>query len=196
MDSGNNTGPDFERLEFLGDRVLNLIISEYLYRNYPTLSEGEMTKRMVVVSNAYLDMIVPDFRPFIDKCSPGFLLHRRGQVTAVTSDDFEAWIGMLYLSEGILRVKESVLMLMSEEIDRFDPERNYIGILQEYFQRHGDAPPQYELIRSDGPPHKPTFTFQVALADGRCGVGSGGNKTGAKQEAARLALEHLAAKPV
>jgi ribonuclease-3 len=195
MDCSDYTGLDFERLEFLGDRVLNLIISDYFYQNYPTLSEGEMTKRMVVASNAYLDMIVPDYRALIDICSPGFLLQRNGQVTGITSDNFEAWIGMLYLSEGFSRVKEVVLMLMSAEIDRFDPERNYIGILQEYFQKNGNAPPGYELIRSDGPPHKPKFTFQVTLSNGRCGVGSGGNKTDAKQEAARLALEHLTGKP-
>lgn len=196
MDCSDHTGQDFERLEFLGDRVLNLIISDYFYRNYSTLSEVEMTKRMVVASNAYLDLIVPDYRALIDTCSPGFLLQRRRLATGITSDDFEAWIGMLFLSEGFLRVKEVVLNLMSAEIDRFDPERNYISILQEYFQKHGNALHEYELIRSDGPPHKPTFTFQVTLSDGRCGVGSGGNKTDAKQEAARLALEHITGKPV
>jgi len=196
MDCSDQTGQDFERLEFLGDRVLNLIISDYIHRNYSTLSEGEVTKRRVGASNAYPGMIVPDYRALIDTCSPGFLLQRRGLATGITSDDFEACVGMFFLSQGYERVKEVVLKLMSAEIDRFDPEHNYISILQEYFQKQGNALPQYELIRSGGPPHKPAFSFQVTLSDGRCGVGSGGNYTDAKQEAARLALEHITGKPV
>jgi ribonuclease-3 len=189
-------GPDFERLEFLGDRVLGLIVSDYLYRKYPALSEGEMTRRMAVTSNAYLNTIVPEYRPFIDNYSHGFLLQRREPAADVTSDDFEAWIGFLFLSEGFLRAKEIVLTLISAEIDRFDPDRNYIGTLQEYFQKRGDAPPEYEMIRSDGPAHRPAFTFGVTLPDGRRSAGSGGNKTDAKQEAARRALELIGDNPV
>lgn len=110
--------PDNEKLEFLGNFVLDLIVSEYLYERHE--SEGEMSKKMAVTGNEYLPGIME--RMGIDLGC--FLLHSTGVALtdSMVSDTFEAFVGAVYLDRGLDRAREIVLGILQDEIDAFDPE--------------------------------------------------------------------------
>jgi ribonuclease-3 len=185
---------DNERLEFLGNFVLGFIVSEFLYSTFD-FSEGAMTIRMEVVSDANIANLVKDLDLHLED---GFLLlgkrHDNNQIqleNSIIAGWFEAFIGAVYLDQGIDKAKEIILGLFSDRIRNFDPRRNYIGRLQEFVHKHKLGELEYKDERITGPDHRPTFLAKVVLSGKLIGEGTGANKKTARMNAAKNALKNL-----
>jgi ribonuclease-3 len=190
-----NVTPDaWQRYEFLGDRVLNLVAAEYLYHQAHSAREGEMTKKMGVVSNESLAGIVEQNGIDVDRLIPGAMSQQQTYGEAVKGGALEALIGALYSYAGFEATRTFILSFLADEIDRYDPETNYIGRLQEWHQQHGLPVPTYVEVseKRTGPAPALWFTYAVYNAEGEeLGKGSGKSGTEARQQVAMKALEHL-----
>lgn len=183
---------NYERLEFLGDAVLELAVSEYLYKNYEQ-DEGDMTKMRAnyVCEEANYE--------YMNKL--GLIKYIRvgnGEVTdikkAIIADIFEAFIGALYLDQGFMKAKEFVLEVVTPYIiNRTSFFNDYKSILQEAVQTDRRSL-VYELVDERGPAHAKEFTIVVRIDDVVYGKGTAGSKKEACQLAAKATLEKLAKK--
>ncbi|MGM0588883.1 MAG: ribonuclease III [Bacteroidota bacterium] len=184
----------YERLEFLGDAVLDLIVSRYLYERFPDETEGYLTKlRSRLVRGDSLAR-------FAGKLNLGDLIlmgdrARYQDIQAsksVLADVFEALIGALYLDQGFDLTYKFVLEIIERFVD-FDQLaqtiENYKSMLLEYAQSKGWEYPVYNLIKEEGPGHDRTFTVEVMVHDAVRGTGVGKSKKKAEQAAAESALE-------
>lgn len=185
----NPSCASYERLEFLGDAVIELIISDYLYKERH-LEEGIMTKmRATYVCEAALATYAKDLK-FDDDIKLG-----SGETeanNAILSDVFEAFMGALYLDKGLDFTKTIVLDIILKYIDKeIDFLQDYKSKLQELVQTDKKSV-SYEIISEKGPSHKKTFTCQVKVDDIIMGTGVGSSKKLAEQEAAKEALSKQA----
>lgn len=187
----HNLKNDYERLEFLGDAVLELVISDYLYKNYQE-TEGEMTKvrASYVCENAnYEYMKSLDLIKYI-KVGNG----ETGNIKkAIVADIFESIMAAIYLEEGFLKAKEVILSIVvpfikNPNITFFN---DYKSTLQEALQTEKRSF-SYEVIDEAGPPHDKTFTVVVKIDNIIYGKGIASSKKEAEREAARVALTKLA----
>jgi ribonuclease-3 len=187
--------PSNERLEFLGDAVLGLIVARYSYERYPHFPEGMLAKvRSAVVNARVLAQVA-------DRLGVGeVLLLGRGEETSggrskasILSDAFEAILGAVYLDAGweaaellVLRELSDAIAQAGREPDDFDHKSR----LQELAVRNGEGTPRYVVVGS-GPDHDRAYVAEVHIAGDRCGVGEGRSKKDAEQDAARKAWEDL-----
>lgn len=187
--SNEHSGIDsYERLEFLGDAVLELIISDYLY-NEKHLEEGTMTKmRASYVCEEACATYAKELE--FDK----YVLLGSGESNAsvtIIADIFESFIGAMYLDQGFAVVNKFVLSIIVDYINRgVDFLHDYKSELQELVQTEKKSA-VYEVIDEKGPAHDKTFTCSVRVDDLLMGVGSGSSKKSAEQEAAKEALSKL-----
>ncbi|MCX7623647.1 MAG: ribonuclease III [Thermomicrobium sp.] len=191
-----------ERLEFLGDAVLELLVSEFLYRRFPQASEGELTAyRAALVRSTTLArwaqrLSLPEFLYLGrgEQPRPGQSVRER-----ILAGAFEAVLAAIYLDRG-LRVARSFLQKLLEEeaegLIALGQNENYKGRLQELTQERLHVTPVYRTIAVTGPAHQRTFTAEVLIGDRAYGVGHGPSKRAAEQEAARRALERLRAEGI
>ncbi len=190
-------GPTFtdsnERLEFLGDAVIGLIVAEYLYTRHPQMTEGQLTvNRAMLVRRETLAAWAREFQ--LDS----FLYIARGE--AASSDRtlaglFEAITGALYLDQGLPAAERFIHRLLDRDAEHLVNQHdltNYKGLLQEMLQNRGEPPPTYQLIETSGPAHDRHFTVAAVHNQRTIGNGSGRSKRVAEQAAAKNALEHLA----
>ena len=192
----NNLKSDYERLEFLGDAVLELISSEYLYKNL-NVEEGDMTKLRAsyVCENAcYTYATDLGFSNYI-KVGHGEEKDGGKFKKVIVADIFEAFTGALYLDQGFEKTKEVILNIIVPYIE--DPGvvffSDYKSALQESIQTEKRSL-EYVLIDEQGPAHNKTFTMIVKVDDIVYGKGTAGSKKEAEQEAAKDALAKLAIK--
>jgi len=186
---------DNERLEFLGDAVLELTVSQYLFQKYPTMSEGELTKLRAAI------VCEPSLVRFANELSFGslVLLGKGEEMTggrerpALLADVFEAFIGALYLDQGLETVwgflKEIVYPKINE--GAFSHVMDYKSQLQELIQRDGSGNIEYQILQEKGPAHNREFVSRVTLNNVALGLGSGKSKKEAEQQAAAEALKKL-----
>lgn len=183
----NPSFDNYERLEFLGDAVLELIVSEYLYKERH-LEEGEMTrKRASLVCENALSRYASDLK-FYEDIKLG-----SGEISAnntILADVFEAFVAALYLDQGYEFTKKLVLDIIIKYID-IDFLKDYKSTLQELIQTDKKSI-VYEIIGEKGPAHNKTFICQVKVDDIVMGKGKGSSKKSAEQEAARIALSKCA----
>ncbi len=182
---------EWQRYEFLGDRVLNLVAAGYLYHSAPAEREGILTKRMGVVSNESLAEIIARRDWDVSRLIPDAIGQQKTYGERVKGGALEAFIGALYGIAGFEVTQKFVLSLLSEEIKHFDPANNYIGLLQEWTQKRGEHLPVYQETFRTGPDHRPHFTVRVQIADGRIFEGSGPSLPEARQDAAKTALKNI-----
>ena len=195
------TGENNERLEFLGDSVLGLVVSEYLYETLPDQPEGELARiKSFVVSEASLSEIARGLR--VDN----FILIGKGEEysggrskKAILADCLEALIGAYYLDSGFQPARRFVHQMLIPEINKVLENRHakdYKTLLQEYVQKRMKTYPKYRVVQKTGPDHDKTFWIEVHIGDRSFGAGKGKNKKEAEQEAARIAYEgmHVAEK--
>lgn len=192
----NNLKSDYERLEFLGDAVLELISSEYLYKNL-NVEEGDMTKLRAsyVCENAcYTYATDLGFSNYI-KVGHGEEKDGGKFKKVIVADIFEAFTGALYLDQGFEKTKEVILNIIVPYIE--DPKvvffSDYKSALQESIQTEKRSL-EYVLVDEQGPAHNKTFTMIVKVDDIVYGKGTAGSKKEAEQEAAKDALAKLAIK--
>lgn len=187
---------DNERMEFLGDAVLELIISEYLYKNFPNDSEGKLTKaRVVAVSEPTLAEAAKRLGLGKQiKMSRGEEASGGRERPSILSDAFEAVVAAVYLSLGLEAARkfviEQISFVLGETI-----ERDFKSRLQEHTQETMRATPSYRIIEETGPPHDRSFIAQVSVGKRALAEGSGRSKKIAEQAAAELALEELSRCP-
>ena len=186
---------DNERLEFLGDAVLELTTSDYLYHEYPQMPEGEMTKlRASLVCEPTLAMCARALS------LPEHLLLGKGEELtggrgrdSVVSDALEAVIGAIYLDGGFEKAKTFVRRFILNDIENkklFFDSKTYLQEIAQVQYKNEEI--RYELIREEGPDHAKLFVMQVKIGDRMLGEGTGSTKKGAEQEAAYNALLTLA----
>ena len=185
-----------ERLEFLGDSVLNLIITDYLYRLYPDKSEGELSKaRSYIVSEDSLSSIARE----LDLGS--YLLLGRGEESndgrnkkGILADAIEAFVGALYLDGGFLKASVFVIELFDVHIrlmfNRGD-FKDYKSLLQEYVQKKYKISPSYKLAKEIGPDHNKVFCVELYVDDKFISNGRGKSKKEAEMRAAEMALKNV-----
>ncbi len=187
---------DNERLEFLGDAILDFVTAEYLYQHYPEMSEGDLTSlRAALVRGDSLARFATE-----QGLAP-HLLMSRGEDAAggrsrvpLLAGAFEAVIGALYLDQGLQAARALVERFIAPEADRIHQQRldrDAKSLLQEMSQGRLQVTPQYRLVETRGPDHAKEFTVEVVLRDQSYGRGTGRSKQIAEQEAARVALENL-----
>ena len=182
-----------ERLEFLGDAVLQLLISEYLYKKYPKKPEGDLSKlRSTIVREESLAGFSRDcqFDQFI-KLGRGEEKSGGRNRDTILGDLFEAFLGALLLDKGVEAVKNFLyqVMIPKVEVGDFEQVVDYKTKLQELLQVNGDVDIVYQVISESGPAHAKEFDVSVSV-DGRVvGQGQGRSKKLAEQEAAKNAFE-------
>ncbi|MCI7107207.1 MAG: ribonuclease III [Lachnospiraceae bacterium] len=180
---------DNERLEFLGDAVLEIISSDFLYQNYPNLPEGELTKlRASIVCEPTLALCTKEI------CLGDYLLLGKGEDQtggrsrkSILSDALEAVIGAIYLDGGFANAKEFVLKYILTDIEHKQLFYDSKTILQEIVQGEHEQL-TYILTDESGPDHNKSFTVEVCVGEKILGTGSGHTKKAAEQEAAYQAL--------
>lgn len=182
-----------EKLEFLGDAVLQLAITEYIYRNFPQKTEGELTKlRALIVCEASLHQVAVDWNlgSYI-RMSKGEELTGGRERAALLADGVEAVIAAVYLDQGMETAKKFVVKSFMEIIDMADRNEivlDYKTSLQEILQENGEIDIRYELIRYEGPPHRRKFYSKVVIDSITMGKGEGFSKKESEQLAAKDAL--------
>ena len=185
---------DYERLEFLGDAVLDLVVADYLYSNKKE-TEGEMTKvrASYVCENALYEYSLSLGLNKYIKVGHGEEKEGGKFKKAIVADIFEALVGAIYLDLGYATARKTVLSIIVPYIE--DPNitffSDYKSALQEYVQTTQQSL-FYELINEEGPAHNKLFTVQVKIDDIVYGIGVSGSKKEAEQEAAKAALSKLA----
>lgn len=185
-----------EKLEFLGDSILEFISSRYLYENYTNLQEGEMTKlRATVVCEKSLYKIAVRHK-FGDFLFLGKSERQNGgnKRQAILADSVEAVIAAMYLDGGLEPVDKFILENLKDEIEQASHhvgDKDYKTVLQEKLQENGDVKIEYEIIKETGPDHDKSFEAQVIFNGKILAKGSGKSKKGAEMQAAKKALENL-----
>ena len=184
---------DNERLEFLGDAVLEIISSEFLYKEYPDKPEGELTKlRASIVCEPTLALCTKDI------ALGEYLLLGKGEDQtggrgrkSILSDALEAVIGAIYLDGGFANAKEFVLNYILTDIEHKQLFYDSKTILQEIVQAGYNEELNYQLIREEGPDHDKRFVVEARIGEKSIGEGMGHTKKAAEQEAAYQALLKL-----
>ncbi|GAB6138434.1 ribonuclease III [Halanaerobaculum tunisiense] len=185
-----------ERLEFLGDSVLDLVISKYIFLNYPEHPEGELAKiRSVVVSSPILANKAEEI-----ELGSYILLGKGEEMTggrnrdSILADTFEAIVGAIYLDQGLEAAREFILDLLVSKIEIVEQGEyitDYKTLLQEVVQQDSNLIPEYKVVEAKGPDHNKRFTVEVVFDDQILGIGTGFSKKEAEQEAAKKAISKL-----
>jgi ribonuclease-3 len=187
-----------ERLEFLGDAVLDLVITHFLYQKFPNKTEGHLSKvKSILVSKPVLADIASE-QMQLGK----YILMNRGeektggrQRKSILADAFESLIGAIYLDQGLSAAQEFIhnyLIKDYKQILRKSLYKNYKSVLLEYAQGTGKGLPEYRVIEENGPDHAKEFVISVSIGKEVLGEGKGKSKKIAEQEAAKQAVKKLA----
>ena len=194
-----NENPDFgyasnERLEFLGDAVLNFVVTEKLYKEFPDLSEGELTDiRASLVCRDALAEIASSLE------LGGWLLLGRGEElsggrtkASNLANAMEALIGAVYLDQGIAKTRRFIVRQIKRDLEEIKAGKtvlNYKALVQELIQGEGRPTPVYRLVEATGPDHDKQFTAEILVDGEALGRGTGRTKKVAESRAARAAWE-------
>lgn len=184
-----------ERLEYLGDSILEFISSEYLFKNYENLSEGEMTKvrSYAVCENGLYEVALKhDFSDFLylGKSERS----EKNKKKAILADSVEAVIAAIYLDSGIEEARKFIIENIKDLIEYASHNvglKDYKTVLQEKLQVNGDIKIEYKIIGESGPDHDKTFVAEVDCEGKKLAEGKGRSKKAAEMEAAKKALENL-----
>ena len=196
-----NENPDFtrpsnERLEFLGDAVLNFIVAEKLYEEFPKTPEGKLTEiRASLVCRDTLAELASSLK------LGDWLLFGQGEEAnggrmkaSNLANAMEALIGALYLDQGLAKAKKFVLRQLKPELEKIKEGKatpNYKALVQEFIQGQKRLTPVYRLVEATGPDHNKKFTAEIMVEGESLGRGTGNSKKTAENQAARAAWEKL-----
>lgn len=185
-----------ERLEYLGDSVLSMVVGQYLFENYPGEEEGFLTKsRSSLVNRERLAQAAEKYDlQNIILYNQKYLKDSLEGVQTVLADSLEAIIGAIYLDKGLASAEKFIISKLINPLegkDSFLLDTNYKGQLLEFSHSNKMTPPRYNVLKEEGPPHNKEFTVEVIIDQQLMGLGSGKNKKSAEQEASRNALKKL-----
>jgi ribonuclease III len=196
-EQGGSSLDSYERLEFLGDSVLELVISTELYQRMPDAGEGELSKvRSALVRDDSLSRFASQLNlgEFL-RLGKGAEATGGRESTSVLAAVFEAIVAAVYLDCGYNEARRLILQVVGAELDKLcqrggAPE-NPKSLLQEYFQGMGRPVPRYQLVAVEGPDHNPVFKIHVLVEGEVVGTGQGGKKSDAERAAAQDALNRI-----
>ncbi len=188
--------PDNERLEFLGDAILNFIVAERLYREFPGLPEGDLTEiRASLVCRDTLAEVASSLR------LGAWLLLGQGEETSGgrakrtnLANAMEALIGAIYLDQGLAAARKFIFRQLKPELRKIKAGKmtpNYKALVQELIQGQKKPAPVYHLVETAGPDHDKEFTAEILVEGEVLGRGTGKSKKAAESQAARAAWEKL-----
>ena len=184
-----------ERLEYLGDSILEFVSSEWLFINYDNLTEGEMTKvrATAVCENSLFEIAKKhNFSDFLFLGKSEKANHNIKK--AILADSVEAVIAAIYLDSGLEPTKKFIIDNLKETIENASHhagDKDYKTVLQEKLQIHGDVKIAYTIVKEEGPDHDKKFTAKVEADGKELAYGKGKSKKLAEMDAARIALENL-----
>ena len=190
----NTKGSPFERMEFLGDSVLGLIVSEELFLEFPEYTEGELSKlKSKIVSRKMLALVsnklkLKDYIIF-NTDSAG-----KGGLNSVLSNTMESLICAIYLDGGIEKARNFIIRFIMNNYSTHLKKgylTDYKSKLQEYTQAEFHATPDYHILKAEGPEHEKIFTIQAKIQNKIYGLGKGPSKKAAQQDAAKHACKKL-----
>lgn len=194
--ANEHNSESYERLEFLGDAIVDFLVGEYLFHNFPSLDEGMMSRvRAALVCEKALSELATELG--IEKCmllGNGAELSGERKRPSILSDMFEAHIAAMYLDAGIDNTREYLYSIYGERISQVAESGHIIDYktkLQEKLQESGPCNILYEIISSEGPVHHCLFEMQVTANGKILGKGSAYSKKEAQQRAAEDALNKL-----
>ncbi len=203
VNESNHQSKDNERLEFLGDSVLALVVNEYLFKRYENYKEGDLAKiKSAVVSESTLAKVASELN------LGSYILMGKGEESSggrfresILANTMEALIGAMYLDAGLKTTRKCVLTLLKwdiEGIDRLSYLRYPKTTLQEIVQKKYKSQPVYEVIEERGPDHQKEFTVRLIINEKEVAMGKGNSKRKAEIDAARSILEmmHEAKEPL
>jgi ribonuclease III len=185
-----------ERLEFLGDSILGFVVAEHLFRTYPEMEEGDLTKlrsRLVnrkILAQRSKDLHISDFLLLSTSAAQSI----DSGSESIIADAFESIIGALYLDGGFIAAKRFIYSSLLENPEVFNSammDDNYKSALLEYVQARSMGIPRYSVTQEEGPEHDRRFTVEVTVGTSSWGIGSGRSKKEAEQSAASAALEQI-----
>jgi ribonuclease-3 len=191
--AGTDENPPNERLEFLGDAVIGMVVSAYLFRTMPGASEGDMTViKSGVVSRKSLGVIGREIG--IGPCLrvDDGLKSRGTYPNSMVGGAYEAIVGAIYVDGGYDPARTFVLDTLEDRIDEVGDQRHLLSsksVLQQKSQAEVLGVPRYEIVKTEGPDHERRFLAAVWVGDEKCGEGWGVSKKGAERAAARQALD-------
>lgn len=184
-----------ERLEFLGDSILGLIVAEYLYICLPDMPEGDLSylrSRLVEAGSCMAYMQKLDLEQYILLGKGERMNDGRGR-ESILADLFEAIIGAIYIDGGLDAVKNFFFTHFAKDIDLIlqTPLCNWKALLQDYCQKTFQKTPKYHVLDESGPDHSKIFKIAVCIDDAQLGAGEGSSKKAAQQAAAADALVNV-----
>lgn len=186
-----------ERLEFLGDSVLGLIVSEYLCQNHPDWDQGHLSKaRASLVRESTLARAAVDANlPPLLKLSPSEEASGGRERASILSDAFEAVVAAIYLDRGLEEARKFVLEHLQPALYKLErgemPVHDHKSQLQELTQAYWRKVPSYKVVDEKGTPHRKTFVVEARVKEVVLGTGSGSSKKQAQQSAAANAIENI-----
>lgn len=197
----NQQMKDNERLEFLGDAILDLIVSEYLFKKHPDMPEGDLSKiRASIVCEASLAKVARE-----NALGQYILLGKGEEITggrqraSILADMFEAITGAIFVDGEFEDVRQFITKTLVQSVDHLSIEdlyTDYKTLLQENIQKESTMPIRYEVVEEKGPDHDKDFYVEVSHGEVCLGRGIGKSKKEAEQNAARVAIKNLKEKSV
>lgn len=185
-----------EKLEFLGDSILEFLSSKYIYNNYPKLKEGEMTKvraEVVCEDSLYLVAQKHHFSDFLNLGKSEELSHGKTK-PAILADSVEAVIAAMYFDGGLEEAEKFIVENLKDAIEESSKNvgmKDHKTVLQEKLQEHGNVHISYQVIQTIGPDHDKTFVVEVSCDGKKLAQGTGKTKKQAEMQAAQKALMQL-----
>lgn len=194
--ANENRTDSYERLEFLGDAIVDFLVGEYLFRNYPNLDEGDMSRirASLVCEKTLADLSVEIGIDRVMRLGHGAELAGDRHRVSILADMFEAHIAALYIDSGFENVRDYLYSVYGTLIDDAVAEGkilDYKTTLQEKLQQHGSCNIYYDIVDEDGPVHDCIFTVNVRCNGEVLGSGRGNSKKNAQQMAAKNALAKM-----
>lgn len=182
-----------ERLEFLGDSVLSIIVSDYIYNKFPDMPEGKLTK---LRASLVCEQTLCKFSKELGmgealRFGKGEMLSGGAERPSILADAFEATLAAIYIDGGMEPAKKHVLRFIKQELEHHTDTavKDYKTVLQEIIQKNPEEKISYVLVNESGPEHDKMFEFEVKLNSNTIGKGKGKSKKQAEQMAAKQALQ-------
>ena len=188
-----NSKYNYERLEFLGDAILDHVISEWLYRKYINLDEGELTKkRSALVNTSFLSYLGQKIK-LIDyiNADSGLDVKDEKVIEKISANLYESIVGAIFLDGGQTSAEKFIYKTLIKSQKKANENYNYKGSLIELCHKKGMESPEFEIIQSDGPEHDKTFYVKVKLSNGQVFNGFGKSIKSAEQVTAKTALTRI-----
>lgn len=185
-----------EKLEFLGDSILEFISSKYIYKKYPNLKEGEMTKvraDVVCEKSLYKVACMHNFSDFLF-IGKSQIINKGNERPSILADSVEAVIAAIYFDSGLEAAEKFIVENLKDYIETASKHvgmKDHKTVLQERLQVHGDVKIKYDIINESGPDHDKTFTARVSVNGNVLAEGNGRTKKEAEMEAAKKALDNM-----